>query len=177
MNYSLISMAIGLLFFCSCSQPKTNSEPTKKEIKPFYYCAIEMQGSWCQFGNAATQLEEEVKKQNIKVGGETISVWRSYPENTKKENYKWEVGFRVSKDVVVKEPLVLKYWESKNLYSQAYYGPSEGVSDFFKNYWAWFEKNDLKAVRPLLEIEAPRSEIEEGKSKFEALIVAVKKEN
>jgi len=176
-NKSVIgSLFLLLILFSACNYKENKNIPKLKEISPFAYCAIEVTGSWSQYNDAVLQLELEVKKQNVAIQGNVISIWRSYPDSTLQKEYKWEVGFKVSEGTVLKAPLVLKHWKTKKLYSQAYSGSAKGVTPFFKNYWSWFDANGLKVVRPLLEIGVPKSEVAEGESKFEALVFAVKKE-
>ncbi len=168
-----ISFVLLLITFACTDQKKTISELTLKEVLPFTYCALEVRGSWGQYKDKLKQLSEEVQKQGIVVDGEVISVWRSYPNATEEKDYKWEVGYKIAEGTTIESPLVTKKWKTKNLYSQSYDGPSDGVTDFFKNYWAWFEDNNLKVIRPLMEIEPPSEQIGEGRSKFKALVQAV----
>ena len=173
---AIVSLLLILILFSACNQKENINTPKLKEITPFTYCAIEVTGSWNQYNDAVLQLEQEVKKQNIAVSGNVISIWRSYPDITEEKDYNWEVGFKVSKETALKSPLVLKHWKTKKLYSQTYDGAAKGVTSFFKNYWSWFDTNKLKVVRPLLEIGVPKKEVGEGESKFEALVFAVKKD-
>jgi len=165
---------IFVLILSSCNQKHTNSDPELVKVVPFSYCSIEMQGPWNQFNAAVKILDEEILKQNISTHGELISVWRSYPETTKEADYKWEVGYKLTDPIAVNGPLVIKTWETTNLYKQHYDGPANGVTEFFKNYWKWFDDNELKVVRPLLEITYPETEVGDNQSKFEVLVKAIK---
>lgn len=152
-----------------------SSTPTLKEIEPFSYCAIEARGSWSQQRDKIAQLNQAVAEQAVPVQGEVLGVWYSYPDETAEEDRVWEVGYRVEDGVTVSEPLVIKRWETRQVYSQIYDGPAGESGEFFENYWAWFEENDMRVVRPLLEVDLPQPEsTESGASvpKFEAMVAA-----
>jgi len=174
MKANIILSLICVLTLSSCSQNSNTSEPKQVKVDPFIYCALEVRGSWSQFNAAVKALEGELEKQNISTHGELISIWHSYPETTEDADYKWEVGYKTSNTTPVNSPLIIKKWETKTLYRQLYDGPSEGVSEFFKSYWKWFENNNLSVVRPLLEITYPETEIGDNQSKFEVLVEATK---
>ncbi len=170
-KFNIIWLVILVLLMTGCQEQKRKI-PVLKKINPFFYCAIEAQGSWSQYTNKVAMLKDEVLKQKIANNDNVISVWRSYPNKTKEAAYKWEVGFKVPKGTVVVKPLVLKEWKTKELYSQVYEGPADKSAGFFKKYWSWFKNNDLRVVRPLLEIATSKEKIAKGTSKFEVLISA-----
>ena len=160
-------------------QPEVNAAsaavPTLKELEPFTYCAIEAQGSWSQHEEMKARLAAAVAEQNIPIQGEVLGVWYSYPEETAEEDRIWEVGYRVEASVVVSEPLVIKRWETRHVYSQVYDGPAGESGPFFEAYWVWFAEKNLRVIRPLLEIDLPQPETYRpgiAVPKFEALIEA-----
>ena len=177
-------------------QPKTNSngetvkkyevftqavyadQPYLMGVEPFKYCTIEARGSWSQSSDIHKKLDDAVKKQNVPVKGDVVGVWYSYPDKTLEKDLKWELGYKLTGSVKVQPPLKIKNWETKYLYCQVYDGPSSGSDNFFEDYWDWFKRNNLKVIRPLMEIDLPHAETDLNgikMSKFAAYIETVKR--
>jgi len=124
-----------------------------KEVEPFSYCAVEMTGSFKQHGDAFGKLYSSAEKQGLPTNEPLFGVYYDNPEETAEEELKWEVGFAVSDDTEVEEPLVLKKWEFKLVVSLDYEGPFSGeeMDGAFAEIMQWIEENGYTIVGPCME--------------------------
>ncbi len=161
---------VGLLSPCIFSQEKDVDEKPKKgesietdqskeqairvqEIEPFTYCALEMTGSYDQHAAAFQTLYGEAGKQGLDMSAVPFGIYWNDPEKTPPEKLLWEIGFPVSSDQKIEEPLKIKRWEYKLFVSKRYEGSfaEENMKALYAGVGEWIEKNGYTASGPCME--------------------------
>jgi DNA gyrase inhibitor GyrI len=161
---------------CQKTEQEQSEESTAvelKEIEPFYYCAVEMTGSYDLHPTAFQTLYEEAGKQNLASAEIPFGIYYNDPENTPEEELKWELGLPVDVETLVaekgdtcvaeedkgalveefiKDPLKPKKWTATKLVSKIYDGPfDEEMNAAYGEIFEWIGQNDYKAAGPFME--------------------------
>ncbi|MCK4828129.1 GyrI-like domain-containing protein, partial [bacterium] len=152
-----------------------------KESDQFYYCALEMMGSYEQAGSAIGTLYGEAAKQNLVIDMVPFGIYYNNPADTPEEELKWEVGFALPEKREVQEPLKIKKWEYNLLVSKYYDGSfeSEEMVKTYQQIFSWIGENSYIPAGPIMEkyLNIPvRNEAGEMCGKVEILVPVQKKE-
>jgi DNA gyrase inhibitor GyrI len=150
------------------------------ETKPFFYCALEMKGSYEQHTNGFMTMLKGAAQQGLPMDQTMFGVYWNSPENTPEEELKWEIGFTVPDDAEIKEPLAKKKWGYTHhviaLFEGAYDSPELGA--LYAAMLEWAGKNGYEPAGPCMErfVSAPAAD-DTGNfgGKVEVLIPVVKK--
>lgn len=124
-----------------------------REIEPFTYCALEMTGSYDQHAAAFQTLYGEAGKQALEMSAVPFGIYWNDPEETPPEKLLWEIGFPVSADQKIEEPLKIKRWEYTLVVSKRYEGSfaEEHMKALHAEMGEWIEKNGYAAAGPCME--------------------------
>ncbi len=120
------------------------------ESNSFYYCTLEMTGSYEQHPEAFTRLMNFCSANNIEMMPAGI-YWNS-PSNTEPEDLKWELAVFIPNDMKVDEPLKVKKWD----YSQCASVDFDGVflsadeSKVISEIYKWISDNGYSPVGPMV---------------------------
>ena len=121
-----------------------------KSIEPFFYCALEMTGSYEQHSSAFQTLYEAAGTQNVSLYEAPFSLFWNDPDQTPETELKWELGMEISEKKELQAPLTLKTWEFALVVSKIYEGPFEGeeLQQSYQAIFEWLGKTEYTAVGP-----------------------------
>lgn len=124
-----------------------------KEIEPFWYCALDMQGSYDKHEEAFQTLYNEAGVQGLGMDFIAFGIYYNDPSQVAPENLTWELGFELDEKVELKEPLVLKKWEYKLVVSSIYQGDfnSEAFGAAHQKLFEWIGQNGYMPAGPMME--------------------------
>jgi AraC family transcriptional regulator len=124
-----------------------------EEMKPFYYCALKMTGSFEQHEAAFNKLYQAAGKQGLSMDAAPFGIYFNDPETTPEEQLKWEVGLPVKEDTEVEDPLVKKKWEYPMVVTMSYKGPfsEEAMGPAYSKLYAWISENNYTTMGPMAE--------------------------
>lgn len=168
-----------LALFLFSQQAYAGEKVTIEEIKPYYYCAVEMTGSYDQHEDAFTTLYEQAGMQGL--GNEFVAfgIYYDDPNETPAEQLTWELGFALSDSIKVNAPLVVKKWDYKKeaglLYKGAFDAPE--FVDAHMKLFEWLGKNNKIPVGPMMEkyMEMPTQNAKGGWEGKVTIIVPIEK--
>ena len=139
------------------SSPQEAEEPVEVikviDVKPFYYCALEMTGSYDQHGTGFNTLYEQTGIQNLPQSEVPIGIYLNDPNQTPEEELKWDLALALPDSSQVAEPLKLKKWEFKQVASTMYDGVfgAEEMGQVYGEIYAWIGQNKYVPAGPLVE--------------------------
>jgi AraC family transcriptional regulator len=138
-----------------CETQETKMEPIPKItiVKPFYYAALEMTGSYDQHGEAFGTLYGLAGKFMLDMNQPVFGIYYNNPQNTPEAELKWELGLPVSEGQKLEEPLKLKKWEYKLLATKNYKGSfsSEAMGACYAGLYQWITENQYAPAGPMME--------------------------
>jgi len=125
----------------------------KKTIEPFFYCALEMSGSYEQHEIAFDSLYTEAGKQSVNLSQTPFGIYHSDPKLTADEPVIWEVGLIVEKDLEITKPLVKKNWPFRQVASVLYEGEfgNEDYNNLYKKLFAHVYESGCEPAGPVFE--------------------------
>lgn len=161
---------------------KTEKEDVIKlvESKPFYYCAVEMTGSYDQHASAFMTLYNAAAQQSLPMNEAPFGIYWNAPSDTPVEELKWDIGLPVPEDKEIQEPLKKKKWDYTLLVVTGFDGVFESEEMFgtYGKVYQWIDKNGYQPAGPMMEkfLTTP-SQNEEGEvvGKVEIVIPVEKK--
>ncbi len=123
------------------------------EIEPFFYCAVEMTGSYTQHPDAFMKLYTEAGKQGLPMAGMPFGIYWNSPHDTAEEALKWEIGLAVPEDKEIQPPLSRKGWEHILVAKKDFEGAfgSEEMSAAYSEVSGWIEENGYELSGPMME--------------------------
>lgn len=129
--------------------------------EPFYYCAVEMTGSYEQHPTAFMTLYSEAAKQGLAMAEAPFGIYWNSPQDTSEETLKWEIGMPVPEDKEILEPLKKIKWEYTSLVTKGFEGAfeSEEMYAAYAEIFEWIEENGFEPAGPMLEkfLDTPSS--------------------
>jgi effector-binding domain-containing protein len=116
----------------------------------FYYCTLEMTGSYDQHPEAFMKLIDFCSTNNLEMIAAGI-YWNS-PENTKPEDLKWELAVYVPNEMKVDEPFKIKKWEYNLSVAAEYDGIylTEAEGKAFTDAYKYAADNGYKPIGPFV---------------------------
>ena len=148
---SIILLILGSLNV-SNGQDSTDTNAPVQVIssEPFYYCTLEMTGSYEQHPEAFMRLMNFCSNNNIEF--EPAGIYWNSPDNTKTEDLKWELGVMIPSEMKVEEPFKVKKWEYTLNASAEYDGVynSEGEGRTVLQIFKWINDNGYTTSGPLV---------------------------
>lgn len=123
------------------------------EIEPFFYCSVEMTGSYEQHPDAFMKLYTEAGKQGLPMAGAPFGIYWNSPHDTAEEDLKWEIGMAVPEDKELLAPFSRKRWEHTLVVTKDFEGAfgSEEMSSAYVEVYGWIEKNGYELAGPMME--------------------------
>jgi CubicO group peptidase (beta-lactamase class C family) len=94
----------------ACLETRIHKDIIVKKIDPFYYCAIEMNGSTDKVTDTFQTLYSETYNQHILKETIPFIIYNNNPFNIPESKLVWEVGLTLNKKVTANKPLVIKKW-------------------------------------------------------------------
>ena len=123
------------------------------EIEPFFYCSVEMTGSYEQHAGAFMKLYTEAGKQDLPMTGAPFGIYWNSPNDTAEEDLKWEIGMVVPKDKEIAAPIVKKKWEHTMVIQRDFDGAidSDELRAVYYAMYEWIGANGYEMAGPMLE--------------------------
>jgi len=118
---------------------------------PFSYASLCCSGSYEQFGVKMGQFMQEFFKQKLTPAGAPFGLFLNSPQEVKKEDLKWEIGFPVAKEAVVAEPLKKGEFIFRKIASSIHAGPYDKVSETYAKMLKFIADNGYQVAGPCLE--------------------------
>ncbi len=133
--------------------PKTSAtqDVQIKEVSPFSYVYVAHKGPYTDIEHVIGKLMEAIQSQNIFPAGPMIGVYYNSPEEVKPEELEWEIGFPISAQVNVTEPLKKKVWNFTSVVSSVHKGAYEETGQTIARMSEWMQEKGLIQAGPLLE--------------------------
>ncbi len=148
---SLFLFVIGVINY-SLAQDSTITKETVQlsTSNSFYYCTLEMKGSYDQHPDAFMTMMNFCSSNNIEMMPAGI-YWNS-PTDTKPEDLKWELAVWIPNEMKVDEPLKVKKWEYVLCANVDFDGVylSETESKIINETYEWISNNGYSATGPLV---------------------------
>ncbi|MBN1479458.1 GyrI-like domain-containing protein [candidate division KSB1 bacterium] len=124
-----------------------------KEIEPFWYCALDMKGSYDKHEEAFQTLYNEASVQGLGADFIAFGIYYDDPSQVAPEDLTWELGFELEEKVELKEPLVLKKWDYTLVVSSMYEGvfSDEAFGAAHQKLFEWIGQNGYTPAGPMME--------------------------
>jgi len=135
----------------ACFGVTLGQEVKIQDSTPFSYAGLSCSGSYEQFGVKMGQFMQEFFKQKLTPAGAPFGLYLNSPEEVKKEDLKWEIGFPVAKDAAVAEPLKKGEFGFRKVASAIHAGPYDKVTETYARMLKFMAANGYRAVGPVLE--------------------------
>jgi DNA gyrase inhibitor GyrI len=122
-------------------------------VDPYFYCVLEMKGSFDQHGSAFQNLYQQAGMQGLPMSAVPFGLYWNSPTDTPVDSLKWELGFALQEAKTLTAPLVLKKWEYPLVASIAFDGVygSESQNATTGRLFGWIQQNGYKPAGPLME--------------------------
>lgn len=153
-------------------QEKSAEKPdiALKEVKPFSYCALHHKGPFTDIEMVIGRLMQSMQNQNISPQGAMFGVYYNNPDEVKPEDLEWEMGFPITEQVLVQEPLEKKQWAYTQVASTIHTGPYEETGQTIAKLLEWMQNNNLSPAGPVLEryltVPGPNTKPEDMKAEI-----------
>jgi effector-binding domain-containing protein len=150
----LFLLGSSLLFFVALAwSADEKKEVEVREVKPFWYCCVEMTGSYEQHSDAFQTLYEQAGAQGLGMDFSPFGVYYNAPSQVAESELKWDVGLELAEKKEVKEPLVLKEWQHElvavALYEGSFSGEAFGLAH--QKLLEWVTQNGYTPAGPSME--------------------------
>ncbi|MBN1561604.1 GyrI-like domain-containing protein [candidate division KSB1 bacterium] len=124
-----------------------------REIKPFWYCCVEMTGSYDQHSDAFQTLYAQAGAQGLAMDVAPFGVYYSDPSQVAEAELKWEIGLELAEKTEVKAPLVLKEWPYTLMAVMLYEGSfsGEAFGSAHQKLFQWVMQNGYDVAGPSME--------------------------
>lgn len=132
---------------------KTDESVEVREIPSFFYCSLEITGSYEQHETAFKTLKAEVNKQKLKTDPAIFGIYFDNPSMTSAEELHWEIIMALKEKQAVKPPLKLKEWKFPLVALKHYEGTfnEDALGSAFMAIFKWIAVNGYTPVGPMIE--------------------------
>ena len=132
---------------------KTDESVEVKEMPSFFYCSLEITGSYEQHETAFNTLNSEVNKQKLKTDPAIFGIYFDNPSMTSAEELHWEIAMELKEKQTVKKPLKLKEWKFPLVALKHYEGPfnEDALGPAFMAIFKWIAVNGYIPAGPMIE--------------------------
>jgi len=179
------SLAIGLATLCAFMVPVSAGHRSVlggdaiavQQIEPFAYVCLQQKGTFDKMQDAIGSLLQEMSAQNIVPAGPLMGVYFNSPEQVNPEDLQWEIGFPVTAQVLILQPLQKKEWNFTQAVVSLHQGPYEKAGETIQKMIEWMEVNGYVPAGPFLEryLDMNPEELRPEELKTEILIPCQKK--
>jgi DNA gyrase inhibitor GyrI len=120
---------------------------------PYFYCAMEMKGSYEKHGTAFQGLYQAAGTQGLPMTAVPFGIYWNSPRDTPVDSLRWELGFALPETRTLAAPLTLKKWEFPLTATLSFEGAfgSEAQTAAYLKLFAWIGQNGYKPAGPLME--------------------------
>lgn len=122
-----------------------------KDAQTFCYAFMDFQGSFELIPQKISIFMKEFFKQSLTSSGPLLGVYYNSPEEVKEEDLKWGIGFPVSKDSKVQEPLKMGEFKYKKIAEYLYVGPYEKSEGAYNKIFKHINDKGYKVIGPFFE--------------------------
>jgi len=122
-----------------------------KEKPAFTYVFKSFTGSYKTMPQKIMEFMGEFFKQGLKPEGAMISVYHNSPEEVKDIELKWDIGFPVSGETVVKNPLKMGNYKKKTVLVYIHKGKYDLFPEVYKKLSNYIIEKKLTVVLPTYE--------------------------
>jgi len=153
-NVYLASICFFLLGMSSIliSQPDQSEQPIQiVEGKNFSYAYMDFGGSFDNMEKNIGVFMGEFFKQGLTPAGPIIGVYYNDPREVKPDDLKWGVGFIVSKDIKVKEPLKMGEFNGKTAAYYLYTRPYEKMDNAYETIFKFTNDKGYEVIWPVFD--------------------------
>ncbi len=159
MRTSLILLMTGIFFAATtmalAPSPQTDATTNVKvreKIEPFHYACVTHKGPIEDMQTVIGILMMNMQAQNLLPPmGPMIGIYYTSPGLTKAEDMKWELGFPVTSQAQVLEPLQLKRWSYTTVAVCLHIGPYDKSVETINKMMEWINSNGYTADGPIME--------------------------
>jgi effector-binding domain-containing protein len=150
-SFLLIGLSSFLLTAVTQLKAQESDKVTIQEIQEFTYCSLPHKGPFTDIQEVIGQMVQAFRSQNLSPTGPLIGIYYSVPENTKAEEYQWEMGFPIMAQSLVQPPLVLKQWTLTTVATCLHTGPYETAPKTITKIQEWMVENGYVQAGPIME--------------------------
>jgi len=150
-SFLLIGVSSFLLMAVTQGKAQESDKVTIQEIEEFPYCCLPHKGPYTDIPDVIGLMVQTFREQNLFPTGPLIGIYYSVPENTKAEEYQWEVGFPVTAQSLIQPPLVLKQWTFKTVATCFHAGSYETAIKTITKIQEWMAENGYVQAGPFME--------------------------
>lgn len=122
-----------------------------KKVSSFTYCFIKHTGPFTEIETVIKKLMFSIQSQNVGPTGPMIGVYYNSPQEVPSEELEWEIGFPVTPQVPVQQPLEKKQWEYTQVASSIHVGPYEDAGNTIVKIIEWMAANGYTQTGPVME--------------------------
>lgn len=137
-----------LVFFMSFVLPAGEQKVVIKDMEPFWYAAMEFEGSFTQMEKNVGIFMQEFFKQGLTPGGPVLGIYYNDPMQVKEEDLKWAIGFPIAADAAVQEPLKKVQTKFKKAAVYLHIGPYEQLDKAYAKVMKYIDDNGYKMIMP-----------------------------
>ncbi len=149
---SIICLLLALASFASHPPKAPQTQDIEvKEVSPFSYVYVAHKGPFTEIGNVIGKLMQATQSRNIFPAGPMIGVYYNSPDEVRPEELEWEIGFPISAQVNVPEPLKKKVWNITSVVSAVHKGAYEETGKTITRMLEWMQEKELIQAGPVLE--------------------------
>jgi AraC family transcriptional regulator len=148
-----IFIASAIVVSASAQQPEaTTSVKVRDKIEPFYYACLTHRGPIEDMQNVIGTLMMNMQAQNLLPPmGPLVGIFYTSPGLTKAEDMQWELGFPVTAQALVQNPLELKKWGYTTAAVCLHVGPYDKSVETINKVMEWINSNGYTADGPVME--------------------------
>ena len=130
----------------------TTTVKVRDKIEPFYYACVTHMGPIEDMQEVIGTLMTNMQAQNLLPPmGPMLGIFFTSPGLTKAEEMKWELGFPVTAQALVQQPLELKKWGYTTAAVCLHVGPYDKSVETINKVMEWISSNGYTADGPVME--------------------------
>lgn len=152
---SLAAILIATAALISAQTQQTEATTTVKvreKIEPFFYACVTHKGPIEDMKEVVGTLMQNMQLQNLLPPmGPMLGIYYNSPGLTKAEDMQWELGFPVTPQALVLEPLELKKWSYTTAAICLHVGPYDKTIETINKIMDWINANGYSAIGPMIE--------------------------
>lgn len=140
----------GVIVGFAGQQEKNEQQVVIKEGESFWYAFMEFGGPFDQMEKMVQKFMGEFFKQGLAPAGPFfLGIYFNDPTKVKPEELKWNLGFPVSKDTKVGDPLKKAEFKHKTVAVYLHIGPYENMDKAHEKISKYIEDKGYKIVWPV----------------------------
>jgi effector-binding domain-containing protein len=125
---------------------------TIQKSEAFVYVCLEEKGPFDGIPDAIGRLVQEMQAQNVVPAGPLLGIYYNSLEEVGDEDLQWEVGFPVTAQAFIQQPLKIKEWGYTESAVCLHQGPYEDTGETISKMLDWMEANGYRRAGPIMEM-------------------------